>query len=194
MKAWNAVRGMMDASGVGPSDLSRRLGRSRSYITASVAQGSVPKLDTFARIAHECGYRVMLQDARTGNSVELYSRLDARDSLAEVLEKAFGKDGTSVQDAVSEVGDSWSYETYNATGVSDGEISSRNAARSEHLARMNSDAEYRAWYERENARLSESGVTLPLWYLEWARKWDEQQRESEREFFRLNNPTDSKPE
>ena len=110
------------------------------------------------------------------------------------MEKAFGKDGTSVQDAVSEVGDSWSYETYNATGVSDDEISSRDAARSEHLARMNSDAEYRLWYEKENARLSESGVTLPLWYLEWARKWDEQQRESEREFFRLNNSTDSKPE
>lgn len=193
MKAWEAVRGMMDASGVGPSDLSRRLGRSRSYITASVAQGSVPKLDTFARIAHECGYRVMLQDARTGDSIELYSPLDAVDSLADVAEKAFGKDGTSVQDAISEAGDSWSYESNNATGVSCDEISSRNAARSEHLARMNSDAEYRAWYEKESARLSDAGVDIPIWYLEWSMKWGEQQRETEREFFRLNNSNDSKP-
>lgn len=194
MDAKTAIGGMVRASGKTPAEIAEAIGRSRTYVYTLMNQGSVPRLDTFARLAHECGYRVMLQDAHTGNSVELYSPLDANDLLADVFEKVFGKDGTSVQDAISEVGDSWSYESHNTTGVSDEEVSSRDAARSEHIARMNSDAEYRAWYERESARLSESGVTPPLWYLEWARKWDEQQRESEREFFRLNNSTDSKPE
>ena len=73
MEAWEAVRGMMDASGIGPSELSRRLGRSRSYITASVAQGSVPRLDTFVRLAHECGYRLVLETEDGGMGVELYA-------------------------------------------------------------------------------------------------------------------------
>lgn len=71
MDAKTAMRWMMDASGVGPSELSRRLGHSRSYITASIAQGSIPKLDTFARIAHECGYRLVLETEDGSSGVEL---------------------------------------------------------------------------------------------------------------------------
>ena len=78
MGAWEAVRGMMEASGVGPSELSRRLGHSRSYITASIAQGSVPRLDTFARIAHECGYRLVLETEDGSRDVELYSEVDSQ--------------------------------------------------------------------------------------------------------------------
>ena len=52
--ARTAIRWMMGASGIGPSELSRRLGHSRSYITASIAQGSTPRLDTFVRLAHAC--------------------------------------------------------------------------------------------------------------------------------------------
>lgn len=77
MDAWQAVRGMMGASGVGPSELSRRLGHSRSYVTASIAQGSVPRLDTFSRIAHECGYRLVLEAEDGSMGVELYGQGDA---------------------------------------------------------------------------------------------------------------------
>lgn len=73
MDARTAMRWMMDASGVDPSELSRRLGHSRSYITASIAQGSIPKLDTFARIAHECGYRLVLEAGDGSSGVELYA-------------------------------------------------------------------------------------------------------------------------
>lgn len=79
MDARTAMRWMMGASGVGPSELSRRLGRSRSYITASVAQVSVPKLDTFARIAHECGYRLILETEDGSRGVELYSDADEKE-------------------------------------------------------------------------------------------------------------------
>ena len=67
---------MMGASGVGPSDLSRRLGHSRSYITASIAQGSIPRLDAFARIARACGYRLVLETEDGSRGVELYDRGD----------------------------------------------------------------------------------------------------------------------
>ena len=196
MEAWEAVRGMMGASGVGPSELSRRLGHSRSYITASIAQGSVPRLDTFARIAHECGYRLMLQNAHNNESIELYSALDTRESIKQTIDMAFGHDGMSIDDAVRVVGsDSWSYSSTNATGVSEDEAASMAAARNEHFRRMESDPDYRNWYEAEDAKLEESGTYPALWYLEWARSWDEQQREKEREFFEDNesNSTDSKP-
>lgn len=74
--ARTAMRWMMGASGVGPSELSRRLGHSRSYITASIAQGSVPRLDTFARIARACGYRLVLETEDGSRGVELYGQGD----------------------------------------------------------------------------------------------------------------------
>lgn len=66
----------MGASGVGPSDLSRRLGHSRSYITASIAQGSIPRLDAFARMARACGCRLVLETEDGSRGVELYDRGD----------------------------------------------------------------------------------------------------------------------
>lgn len=74
--ARTAIRWMMGASGIGPSELSRRLGHSRSYITASIAQGSVPRLDTFARIAHECGCRLVLETEDGSRGVGLYDQGD----------------------------------------------------------------------------------------------------------------------
>lgn len=67
----------MGASGVGPSDLSRRLGHSRSYITASIAQGSTPRLDAFARMARACGCRLVLETEDGSGGVGLYGQGDA---------------------------------------------------------------------------------------------------------------------
>lgn len=100
MEAWKAVRGMMGASGVGPSDLSRRLGHSRSYITASISQGGTPRLDTFARIARACGYRLVLETEDGSRGVELYSEVDEKqedatavdDESSAILEKTMGRD------------------------------------------------------------------------------------------------------
>lgn len=76
MDARAAMRWMMGASGVGPSELSRRLGHSRSYITASIAQGSIPRLDTFARIAPACGCRLVLETEDGSRGVGLYGQGD----------------------------------------------------------------------------------------------------------------------
>lgn len=76
MDARTAMRWMMGASGVGPSELSRRLGHSRSYITASIAQGSIPRLDAFSRIARACGCRLVLETEDGSRGVELYGQGD----------------------------------------------------------------------------------------------------------------------
>lgn len=78
MDAKTAIDGMVRASGKSPAEIAEAIGRSRTYVYTLMNQGSVPRLDTFARLAHECGYRVMLQDAHTGDSVELYADEDNR--------------------------------------------------------------------------------------------------------------------
>lgn len=76
MDAMTAMRWMMGASGVGPSELSRRLGHSMSYVTASIAQGSTPRLDTFARMARACGCRLVLETEDGSSGVGLYGQGD----------------------------------------------------------------------------------------------------------------------
>lgn len=56
----DAIRMMMEASGISAGDLSRALGRSRGYITALLAHGGSPRVDTLAAIAEICGYSLEL--------------------------------------------------------------------------------------------------------------------------------------
>ncbi len=84
MSPIDAIQRMMDESGVSASDLSRRIGKSRTYISSTMAHGSTPKVDTLARIAHECGYRMYLE--RTGRDIiELYSEDDSSKAIDKVL-------------------------------------------------------------------------------------------------------------
>ncbi len=77
MDAKTAIGGMVRASGKTPAEIAEAIGRSRTYVYTLMNQGSVPRLDTFARLAHECGYLVILENSRTSETVELYSRADS---------------------------------------------------------------------------------------------------------------------
>lgn len=77
MDAKTAIDGMVRASGKTPAEIAEAIGRSRTYVYTLMNQGSVPRLDTFARLAHECGYLVILENSRTSETVELYSRADS---------------------------------------------------------------------------------------------------------------------
>lgn len=77
MDAKTAIDGMVRTSGKTPAEIAEAIGRSRTYVYTLLNQGSVPRLDTFARLAHECGYLVILENSRTFETVELYSRADS---------------------------------------------------------------------------------------------------------------------
>lgn len=76
MDAKTAMRLMIDNSGLSDQELSQRMGKGRNYVYSMRKQGSMPKVDTFARFAHECGYRLMLE-REDGEQIELCSRDDA---------------------------------------------------------------------------------------------------------------------
>lgn len=78
MDARTDIGGMVRASGKTPGELSYAMGKSRTYAYGLLNHESVPRLDTFVRLAHACGYRIMLQDAHTGDSIELYADEDNR--------------------------------------------------------------------------------------------------------------------
>ena len=56
MDAPQILRHMVASSGKSYRQIARELGRSESFISATIAQGSCPRLDTFAGIAKACGY------------------------------------------------------------------------------------------------------------------------------------------
>lgn len=53
-----ALRGMVEGSGLSAYRLSRTMGRSKGYVSTMLSSGSVPGVDAFVRLAHACGYEV----------------------------------------------------------------------------------------------------------------------------------------
>lgn len=99
MDAQTAIEGMIKKSGLTPAELSKAMGKSRTYIYSLKSQGSIPSLDTFARLAHECGYKVMLSTADGSKSVELESYDDRTEALRAFLTKEKEKGGTRSADS-----------------------------------------------------------------------------------------------
>ena len=61
MEACEILRHMVEASGKSYRQISKEIGRSESFVSATIAQGACPRLDTFASIAGACGYQVEVQ-------------------------------------------------------------------------------------------------------------------------------------
>lgn len=80
----DAVEHMMESAGIGPIELSRRLGRSRGYISSLMNRGSIPNTDTLTRIAHECGYHAIFES--DSDRFELYTDDDNQHRLRRMLE------------------------------------------------------------------------------------------------------------
>ena len=61
MAAREAVTHVVALSGKASAAVSREMGRVSTFITTTIGRGTVPKLDTFVRIAAACGYEVVLR-------------------------------------------------------------------------------------------------------------------------------------
>lgn len=78
MGAKTAIDGMVRASGKTPAEIAEAIGRSRTYVYTLMNQGSVPRLDAFAMLAHACGYRLILETEDGSRGVELYADADEK--------------------------------------------------------------------------------------------------------------------
>lgn len=107
MDAKTAIRKMVDSSGEAPGALASRIGRGRTYVYTILNQESVPRLDTFARLARACGYRLVLETKDGSKGVELCSEVDEQqedaaavfDEADAILEEDMGKDAVEKMNA-----------------------------------------------------------------------------------------------
>lgn len=67
MNPSEAMRRMIETSGKSGRQVAREIGRSDTFISASLAQGVCPRMDTFARVAHVCGYEVIVVPTGTAD-------------------------------------------------------------------------------------------------------------------------------
>lgn len=92
MNSVDALRYMVESSEKSTRQIAREMGRSDSFIRATMAQGTRPRVDTFVAVAHACGYEVWvsspagrfeLTDAETriadGDAPEGAVRIDSTD-------------------------------------------------------------------------------------------------------------------
>lgn len=73
MDARTAIGSMVRASGKAPGELASAMGKGRTYVYSLLNHESVPRLDTFVRLAHACGYRLILETEDGSRGVELYA-------------------------------------------------------------------------------------------------------------------------
>lgn len=87
MDAKEATRRMIDASDKSPAEIGAAMGKSRTYVYTLRKQNSTPGMAAFARLAHTCGYRLMLR-RDDGREIELYSPADAEAYTTNVINNA----------------------------------------------------------------------------------------------------------
>jgi transcriptional regulator with XRE-family HTH domain len=95
MDVQQAMRAMVDASGMTHRQISARLGRYDSYVSQLLTRQSVPSVDTVAQVAHACGYRLELVPMAGGDALvigddgdDAPDRGDAIARMKELLTKA----------------------------------------------------------------------------------------------------------
>lgn len=69
MTSTDAVRSMLEASGLTSYRVSVALGRHSSYVATMLRRGSRPSGDLLARVAAACGYRLQLVPLDGGGPV-----------------------------------------------------------------------------------------------------------------------------
>ena len=82
MDAKELIQMMMEDSGIGSNELSRAMGKSNGFISATLSKNSTPRLDTFAKMADIMGFEVVIKKK---NEEIVYVVIDsqASDSRAE---------------------------------------------------------------------------------------------------------------
>lgn len=71
MNAHELILFMMGDSGRRESELSRSLSNDRTYLRSTIKRKSVPKADTYARIADVCGYDLLVRRRVDGYEIPI---------------------------------------------------------------------------------------------------------------------------
>ena len=67
MNSRDAIRKMMEVSGTSAAELSRRLGKSDTYVSTTLSKGSSPRAENLAAMAEAMGFELVLK-RKTGKN------------------------------------------------------------------------------------------------------------------------------
>lgn len=65
------IRDMLAREGVTARDVSRRMGRHDAYLSVTLNRGSVPRTDTFAKMADALGYDLVVVNRDDGHEMRI---------------------------------------------------------------------------------------------------------------------------
>lgn len=88
MDGSQALRSMVEASGLTHRQIARRLGRYDSYVSQVITRSGAPGVDTIASIAHACGYRLELVPMDGGATITIGDHDQARHDEAAAIDQA----------------------------------------------------------------------------------------------------------
>ena len=71
MDALQALREIVDGSGLTHRQIARRLGRYDSFVSQTLSRSATPQLDTLIDVAHTCGYDLMLVPRDGGKAISI---------------------------------------------------------------------------------------------------------------------------
>lgn len=69
MDALTAMSAAITNSGMTNYAVSKVLGKSAAYVGATIARGSIPRVDTYATILNACGYDLLLRKRSDGAEI-----------------------------------------------------------------------------------------------------------------------------
>lgn len=75
MKTTEAIAHMIKVAGMPKAELSRRMGKARTFVSSTITKGSTPRADTLAAMARHLGYTLLLRGH--GEEIELEGVDDA---------------------------------------------------------------------------------------------------------------------
>ena len=70
MKANDVIREMLRVSGKSARGVSLAIGKFHTHLSTAFARDAKPRMDTFAQVAHECGFKVFVDNGETRIEVE----------------------------------------------------------------------------------------------------------------------------
>lgn len=71
MKVWNIVKYAIKQSGLNYTQVSRRLNKSKNYITSSIAMNRTPNVETLGTILHVVGWHLEVVSDATGERITI---------------------------------------------------------------------------------------------------------------------------
>ena len=87
MEARDLIQSMMNESGTSGIELSHAIGKTHGFVSSTLSRNSIPRLDTFAKMAKAMGYELVLKGYGTEKSIDFDDSLVQKSGTTDALQE-----------------------------------------------------------------------------------------------------------